>query len=911
MGVLCPRAGGALRGVRRRAAVAAAELPVQYADFAVWQRELAARASAGARSSPTGGSGSRARRRARAADRPAAPAGADATAARASRSRSPPALPDAARARWRRREGATLFMALLAAFQALLARYSGQDDVVVGIADRRPHPREIEGLIGFFVNTLVLRTDLAGDPTFRELLRPGARDARSARYAHQDLPFEKLVEELQPERDLEPLAAVPGDVRAAERRRPGVASSGSRLSARRCRHRRPPKFDLTLVARATAPAACAARLEYNTDLFDARDRRAAGSAAPARCSSGIAARPGRRALASCRCSTEAERQQLAGRVERRPTRDYAAATRCLHELLRGAGRARRRSAVAVRFEGASADLRRAEPRAPTGSRATCATLGVGPEVPGRPLRWSARSSWWSRILGVLKAGGAYVPLDPAYPAERLAFLLERRAAPRCWSRRTSCADSARRRSAAESRLPRRRRRPQIERCQRRANPEPAPGRSTWPTSSTPRARPASPRACWSPTATSRGCSTATDAWFGFGARRRLDAVPLLRLRLLGLGDLGRAALRRPAGGRAVLGEPLARGVPTSCCARERVTVLNQTPSAFRQLVRADEARRAAPAARRCAGDLRRRGAGARRACAPWFERHGDDAAAAGQHVRHHRDHGARHLPAAARAPTLGAARAASSAGRSRTCALYLLDPRGEPVPLGVPGEIYVGGAGRGARLPRPAGADRGALRARPVRRRGRARGSTAPGDLARCLPDGDLEYLGRIDHQVKIRGFRIELGEIEAALGAAPGGARGGGAGARGRPRATSGWSPTSSPTRERAPTRSTSCARTCSARLPEYMVPARVRGARRAAAHAERQGRPAGAAGARRIARRRSDASTWRRARRPRRRWREIWGEVLGVDRGRHPRQLLRARRRLDPEHPGRRARARRRACD
>ena len=99
------------------------------------------------------------------------------------------------------REGATLFMVLLAAFQALLHRYSGQDDIVRRLAHRRPQPAEIEGLIGFFVNTLVLRTDLAASPTFRELLAAGARDHLGA-YAHQDLPFEKLVEELQPERDL-------------------------------------------------------------------------------------------------------------------------------------------------------------------------------------------------------------------------------------------------------------------------------------------------------------------------------------------------------------------------------------------------------------------------------------------------------------------------------------------------------------------------------------------------------------------------------------------------------------------------------------------------------------------------------------------------------------------------------------
>jgi non-ribosomal peptide synthetase component F len=163
-----------------------------------------------------------------------------------------------------RRQGATLYMVLLAAFQTLLGHYSGQEDIVVGspIAGRRR--QELESLIGFFVNTLVLRTDLSGDPSFIELLGR-VKEAALGAYAHQDLPFEKLVEELRPVRDLsrQPLFQVQFALQNFPQER--LALPGLKLSRVRV-GQVTTKFDLSLVFE--TPSALQGSIVYATDLFD-------------------------------------------------------------------------------------------------------------------------------------------------------------------------------------------------------------------------------------------------------------------------------------------------------------------------------------------------------------------------------------------------------------------------------------------------------------------------------------------------------------------------------------------------------------------------------------------------------------------------------------------------------------------
>ena len=275
-------------------------------------------------------------------------------------------------------------------------------------------------------------------------------------------------------------------------------------------------------------------------------------------------------------------------------------------------------------------------------------------------------------------------------------------------------------------------------------------------------------------------------------------------------------------------------------------MLNQTPSAFRQLIAAQAD--SAPVRTGCARWSSAARRWTRRRCAPWFARPPRPRRRAGQHVRHHRDDRARHLPAVD--PGGRRARPASSPiGRPIADLRLLRAGRGAASRCRRRRRRAVRRRRRGgARLPRPPGADRASASspdpfAAPGTRLYRT------GDLARCRPDGRLEYLGRNDYQVKIRGFRIELGEIEAAAGRAPGRARRGGrwsaSDAPGDPRLV-GLLVTASVRQLTAEALRTRLAR----RLPEYMVPGRVRAARRAAADPQRQAGPQGAAGPRRVGR-------------------------------------------------------------
>ena len=317
-----------------------------------------------------------------------------------------------------RNQSVTLYITLLAAFHVLLYCYTGQEDIVVGSPIAGRNRSEIEGLIGFFVNSLVLRGNLSGNPTFRELLAR-SREMCFEAYAHQELPFDKLVEELQPERNLNhhPLFQVVFILQNTPIEAPqceGVVMSllkGDTTTA---------KFDLTLSLQEEKEG-LQGSLQYSTDLFDAPTM-ARMVEHYRTLLEAMVADPDRH-IAESPMLTGPERQQLL--VEWNDTQsDYP--QRCIHELFE-AQVEQTPEATAVVFEDQRLSYRELNRRANQLAR-FLRNRGIGPEVlTGICVERSVEMV--VGILGILKAGGAYVPLDPKYPKERLAFILEDTQAP--------------------------------------------------------------------------------------------------------------------------------------------------------------------------------------------------------------------------------------------------------------------------------------------------------------------------------------------------------------------------------------------------------------------------------------------------------------------------------------------------
>jgi amino acid adenylation domain-containing protein len=779
------------------------ELPVQYADYAVWQREwlrgpvLAEQLGYWRRQlaglAPLELPADR--------PRPPAPSGRG-----GSRSWELPADLVARLGGLARAGDATLFMALFAAFAAVLHRETGETGLPVGMPVASRSRTEIEGLIGFFVNTLVLRGDLAGDPDLPALLAH-SRDTVLGALSHQDIPFERLVDELglprNPHRP--PLLRVTFQLLTAPAdgylELPGLTLVPFETAVEAA------KFDL-VVNLYEAAAGIFGVFHYDADLFDAATiARLAGHFTTLL--AGWIDEP-RRRLGDLPLLTAAERHQLLVEWNPGPAAPDPGRS-CLHDLFETQVD-RAPEATALSLNGERLTYGELDRRANRLARhLQAAGVRPGDRV---ALLLERSAEMVAAILAVLKAGAAYVPLDPAYPAERLAFTLEdsgaslliiegetekELAASAVGNVRAIRLDAERDEIA-------RRGGERLDRLEMPLDPD-LPAYVIYTSGSTGR-----PKGVVVTHASVHRLFTATAPWFGFGAD---DVWTLFHSYAFDFSvwEIWGALLH---GGRLVVVPYWESRSPEDfyrLLREERVTVLNQTPSAFRQLLWAEEAVLGA-----AAPDLALRwvifGGEALEpaSLAPWFARHGDES------PRLINMYGITETTVHV---TYRPVRAADLAGGSLIgepipdLAVHLLDGSLQPLPAGVPGEMHVGGAGLAqGYLGRP---DLTAERFVPDPF------AMAPGarlyrsgDLARRLPDGDLEYLGRIDQQVKIRGFRIELGEIEAALAVQPGVREAVVLALDGRLVAYLAMAADETGAADAAPLRET-----LAARLPDYMLPA------------------------------------------------------------------------------------------
>jgi len=703
-------------------------LPVQYPDYAVWQRE---RLRGDVLAEQLGYW-----RQALAGAPPALPLPTDhprppvqSFAGRTYRF----ALPDGVLEPLRtlaRQEGASLFMVLLAAWDALLARHTGQADLVVGTPVANRGQAATEGMVGFFANMLALRVDLSGDPTFRQALRR-VRESALGGYAHEELPFERLVEALHGERDLSrnPVFQVVfllDETPAKAFRLPELALSPVDLDTGTS------MFDLMLAVENRGDG-LTARLEYATALFNADtiERMAARLGELLR---GIAADPDAR-LSHLPLLPAAERARVEG--WNATDRAYPAGV-LVHDLF-AAQAARTPDAPALVFRGETIAYRELDARA---NRLANHLRGLGVATETRVGVCLERTpELIVALLAVHKAGGAYVPLDPAYPRERLGYMIED-AAVRWVLTTDGLAD----------RLPPSAEAIRIDAIRERVDAESA----------------GAPRVSVDPQNLSHVIFTSGSTGRPKGVMiRHASTAVLLHWMRENVSDEDRASAL--ASTSINFDVSVAEIFGTLCWGGKLVLVEN----ALALPDVADQQIRYASMVPTAAAELLRSG-GIPASLRTLF--------LGGEALPHELAQGIHGLGTVATVGNLYGptedttystfARVANGADRVLVGApvantrAYVLDGALHPVPVGVIGELYLAGDG----LSRGYAARPGMTAERFIPDPFGAPGSRMYRvmDRIRWTPAGELEYFGRTDFQVKVRGYRIELGEIEAALAAHP-----------------------------------------------------------------------------------------------------------------------------------------------
>ncbi|MBF0153071.1 MAG: amino acid adenylation domain-containing protein, partial [Magnetococcales bacterium] len=648
-----------------------------------------------------------------------------------------------------RQSQASLFMTLLTGFAVLLARYSRQSDIVVGSPVANRNRSELEGLIGFFVNTLVLRIDGGGDPSFRELLHQVRHTTLDA-YAHQDVPFEHLVERLKPARtrSYSPLFQVMFILQNTPESALELPDLAITLLDQESM---PAKYDL-LLGLEERDGGLRGEFEYNTDLYDGSTiRRMIGHLE--RLLEAAAADPDQ-ACSRLPLLTAPEYQQMVTVWNQSPHAEPEVA--CIHTLIE-AQVARTPAAPAISFAGESLTYAALNARANQLAHHLIAA-GVQPgSLVGISLERSLNTV--IGLLAILKAGGAYVPMDPNHPKERLNLLIDD--AQLAWLvTESALVERLPANQAVLIVLDR-----EATQIQKRPTSDPHtqvtphhPVYVIYTSGSTGR-----PKGVVIEHGRLTRMFLVTRRWFQFDER---DVWSLFHAFSFDFSvwEMWGALL---FGGRLVV---VSREVSRSPEAfydllhTEQVTVLNNNPSVFQALTSLEETGHGKPLSLRLvifgAEPLKLQN------LRPWFDRHGD------RHPRLINLYGVTETTvhttyhALSRAD-LDETNLKIGPPRAELHPLYILDDHLQPVPIGVPGQLYAGGHGLALGY-----LDQPELTARtflpdPFSDHPGSR-LQKTGDLARFLPDGSIAFLGRVDYQVKIRGFRIELGEIEAILARHP-----------------------------------------------------------------------------------------------------------------------------------------------